>query len=679
MRGFITVGVIAALVLLSIVAVGGSMLFKQTPTEPTSEPIVSAFGDPLVSLAVGTDPDNGDCLTTNGATSTWGSCSGEAGANYWNDAGTYLYPKDGDYIQAPRFTATSTTLTSTFPLASTTALTSTRAFLTQLANLTSNGFVKVGSSNGTLSVDTTTYESGLTAGDALTRTGNDFDFDGGATPGGSLGGTWASPTVDDDGHAHTGTTLSGIDISSDTNLSGDTEIVLTGDALSIGAAIARDSEINSIVSGTTTLPNLSILESQISDLDHYTNADASAYITGSSTILKSTAIGVSVQAYDADLTTYAGITPSANVQSLLSAASYAAMRTLLDLEAGTDFYSISAADTAFEGELDNSAGLLAALSDETGTSTAVFSGSPTILNPTLTSYFGTPCTGNEFLQDISDTGAFTCAEAAGGGGGGALSTTTDIIGAGGLQLVSYVLGDTMSGGSSSTTAEFLFDDDGAQFIISSTTANATSSILSVQGALTLGKEAGEAIVFDFNTANQWIVKTFTGVTDFVLKGMNLVIDSGKNFTIGSTQWNSGDNIDIDAVGGDTTDNDDLDIAAGGTGTSTDYFRGESSSVYASSTLALDGSYGAAGTTTYSLANYKYATVLDFLYCKTDQGSVSVQIGNGTATSTARCTTSGVESTTKVNFSSRADYKMLIGSQTSNPNLITVTDTRRHNP
>lgn len=45
---------------------------------------------------------------------------------------------------------------------------------------------------------------------------------------------------------------------------------------------------------------------------------------------------------------WAGLTPSANAQSLVTAANYAAMRTLLDLEAGTDFYSIAAADAAFQ-------------------------------------------------------------------------------------------------------------------------------------------------------------------------------------------------------------------------------------------------------------------------------------------------------------------------------------------
>jgi len=42
-------------------------------------------------------------------------------------------------------------------------------------------------------------------------------------------------------------------------------------------------------------------------------------------------IGVTLQAYDTDLTTWAGLTPSANAQSLVTAADYSAMRTLLGL------------------------------------------------------------------------------------------------------------------------------------------------------------------------------------------------------------------------------------------------------------------------------------------------------------------------------------------------------------
>jgi hypothetical protein len=67
------------------------------------------------------------------------------------------------------------------------------------------------------------------------------------------------------------------------------------------------------------------------------------------------------QPLDSDLTIWAGLTPSANAQSLVTATNYAAMRALLDLEAGTDFYSKTAADAAFQ-PLDSDLTSIAALS-----------------------------------------------------------------------------------------------------------------------------------------------------------------------------------------------------------------------------------------------------------------------------------------------------------------------------
>ena len=55
----------------------------------------------------------------------------------------------------------------------------------------------------------------------------------GAGAGGDLSGTYPSPSVTDDSHAHTGTTLSGIDISDDTNLTAGDHITLTGDDLDV--------------------------------------------------------------------------------------------------------------------------------------------------------------------------------------------------------------------------------------------------------------------------------------------------------------------------------------------------------------------------------------------------------------------------------------------------------------
>lgn len=54
-------------------------------------------------------------------------------------------------------------------------------------------------------------------------------------------------------------------------------------------------------------------------------------------------IGTNVQAFNANLSTFAGIAPSANAQSLLGAADYSAMRTQLSLRPGTDIVAFGGA------------------------------------------------------------------------------------------------------------------------------------------------------------------------------------------------------------------------------------------------------------------------------------------------------------------------------------------------
>jgi len=71
----------------------------------------------------------------------------------------------------------------------------------------------------------------------------------------------------------------------------------------------------------------------------------------SGAVLLTTDIGSSVQAYDADLGQFASVTPTADGLAFVSSPSYASMRTLLDVEPGTDFLSVSAAQALTNGYL----------------------------------------------------------------------------------------------------------------------------------------------------------------------------------------------------------------------------------------------------------------------------------------------------------------------------------------
>jgi len=103
------------------------------------------------------------------------------------------------------------------------------------------------------------------------------------------------------------------------------------------------------------------------------------------------------QPADADLVTYAGITPSANIQTLLGAADYAAMRTQLGLVIGTNV-------VAWDADLDTYAGITPSANVQTLLGAADYAAFRTSLSvpdagsEVVALFTGTP-DGTKFLRD----------------------------------------------------------------------------------------------------------------------------------------------------------------------------------------------------------------------------------------------------------------------------------------
>jgi hypothetical protein len=133
-------------------------------------------------------------------------------------------------------------------------------------------------------------------------------------------------------------TLSGTNTGDQVNITGNAATVttnanLTGPVTSIGNA-------TSIANGAIT--NAMLANEAVANLSGTNTGDQTAASLG-------LVIGTNVQAYSANLATFAGIAPAANVQSLLNAADYAAIRTLLGLIIGTNVQAYSANLTTFAG------------------------------------------------------------------------------------------------------------------------------------------------------------------------------------------------------------------------------------------------------------------------------------------------------------------------------------------
>ena len=193
----------------------------------------------------------------------------------------------------------------------------------------------------------------------------------GTSPGGELGGTWASPTVD---ATHSGSSHASVQAAAEATAAADLDAheadttnihgIADTSALALTANVQPlDSDLTAIAALTTTsfgrglleLANAAALLSAAGaaaathahageDITSGTVADAriaSTIARDSEVTSAIAALSTVYQPLDSDLTSIAALTTTAFGRSLLELADAAATRALLDLEAGTDFPSLT--------------------------------------------------------------------------------------------------------------------------------------------------------------------------------------------------------------------------------------------------------------------------------------------------------------------------------------------------
>jgi hypothetical protein len=300
--------------------------------------------------------------------------------------------------------------------------------------------------------------------------------------------------------------------------------------------------------------------------------------------------GTNVQAYDADLATYAGITPSANIQTFLGAANYAAMRTQLGLVISTDVQAYdtdlnlfgaitpSANTQSFLGAA-NYAAMRALLDLEAGTDFLAY--------PT-----GTP-NGSKYLRDDNTWQTLPS------GMGGNYTVTGNIIASSGNVTIQSASGQNI----------VLTPGAGGAVVlgtVNATTVNATN----ISGATA----NGELLIGNVTSGN-YIKAVPTGGD-----GVNITLGAGsiaigstdaRNFIVGNTTVTTNSTGNITIIAGDnvtltannTTKSITINATGGGSGAETGDVKFILDSASVPSGWALTGVNGIAAFTTPD-ADYK---------------------------------------------------------------------------
>lgn len=425
---------------------------------PQPELTFGAFGDPFLSLQVGTNPTSGDCLQTNGTDSTWDPCPAGGGG------GSFPFSATTNYGQVVYATSTPTlwfqsgvfaSSTSRFVHASTTAFNATfgsTTYSTSTALTATTGFF----TNVFIGVDTIAEYIADTAGAMFT------------------GNTETDITITYDDADNT------IDAVVDTlpNLTG------TLDVDSGGTGVATFSS-SQLLYGNGTAALTSVATSSLA---------VGASISSSGTLFAQvggTASTLSLNMGNAN--TWTALQTFANASSTLFSSSYASSTLLMVGNSTTT--NATSTTLSVSGQVDF----------DTYTSAILLTGATGI----LAEYAGTNCT-NQVIEDLSALGAASCVSINNGywngtdlsvaNGGTGLSTF------GGTNHVLYTTAaDTISSEAAYTyspTADLL------TIVNASTTRIGASTYMEIPDGAAPGINFPAMIALD-STVNQFIFATST--------------------------------------------------------------------------------------------------------------------------------------------------------------------------
>lgn len=147
------VKLISALFAITIAAFVFLHIQWEQETPLVTENTLGAFSDPFLSLQLATTPVNGYCLITDGTNNSWSSTCGSGGGSNWTViSGGLKTSTSTDFAQAAYFVGTSTSIASTFPYASSTGITTTRLFGTNMLMIGSST-IGNGTGAGGLTID----------------------------------------------------------------------------------------------------------------------------------------------------------------------------------------------------------------------------------------------------------------------------------------------------------------------------------------------------------------------------------------------------------------------------------------------------------------------------------------------------------------------------------------------